>query len=69
MHNTLKLYASVVRKLGLGGDDEEVLALLARMNETALQRLPLFVQSGASGTVFGVYSCCVCCLCRGAPSC
>ncbi len=45
VHNTLKLYASVVRRLG-AEDDTDALALLARMAETASQRLPLFVQSG-----------------------
>lgn len=45
MHNTLKVYASVVRRLGQA-DDTEALELLAQMGETAQQRLPLFVQSG-----------------------
>lgn len=47
VHNTLKLYATVVKELtGPDGENEDSASLLRRMSDVALQRLPLFVQSG-----------------------
>jgi hypothetical protein len=46
VHNTLKLYAAAARRLPADGEDAVAAEALRRLGEVAVQRLPLFVQSG-----------------------